>query len=102
MSGLRDTESILPLISPLHVGVLETSHCVESSAWVCDKTTTSREGKKGWGKSGETVAAGSMSTGCIRLPKEKPWKEQRIGGRHPVFRASRLPQVVLYSFHAGK
>lgn len=69
MSGLRDTESILPLISPLQVGVLETSRCVESSAWVCDKTTTSHEGKKGLGKSGETVAAGSMSTGSIRLPK---------------------------------
>ena len=100
MSGLRDTESILPLISPLWVGVLETSGCVEDSAWVCDKLQQAVRGKKVGVRVGRLSQQEACARAALDYQSKNPGKSTGLEADNPVFKAPFLPQVVSDSFHA--
>jgi hypothetical protein len=72
MSGLRDIESILILISSLlQTEFLEVKGCVESSHWDYDKNSNPLEDSE---KKKKTYHIRKHIYCCTKLPKWNPWR----------------------------
>lgn len=73
---------------------------MEDSAWECDKTTTSREGKKGPVRVRRLWQQEACALAALDYQSKNPGKSTGLEADNPVFKAPFLPQVVSDSFHA--